>query len=285
MWLVPALWAGAFLTGASALRDLSPTLVAFLRFAITVVGGAALFGRPAWAVLRARPGARAWLAIGVLSLTSGVVYHLLFYTGLARTPAPVAAIIIATNPIFTTLGVALFLKGRMPTLRLISGLLLAFAGAVSLSAEKQSVGAGVGLGEALCLGASVTWAAASVLLEHFRSTVLKGLPSAGVTYLGYTATAALLLPLAIAQGALHQLPTVSVGAWVCLAYIGLISTVLAYTLFNAGVDRAGSARASNVASAVPAAHHHPLALARTRFSSQLPNLVWVAARHGWVGHL
>lgn len=254
MWLVPVLWAGAFLTGSVALSELTPSLVAFLRFGITVVGGAVLFAQPAWSIVRSRPSARVWLAIALLSLLSGVVYHLLFYAGLARTEAPVASIIIATNPLFTTLGVALFLKDRKPTSSLFIGLVLAFAGALLLASDKplKGAGSGWGWGETLCLGASLSWSAGTVLLQHLRATVLRGLPSAGVTYLGYVMTAVLLLPLALAEGAVAQLPTVSLNAWSCLAYIGLMSTVLAYTLFNLGVDRAGSARASHVTYAVPA---------------------------------
>jgi drug/metabolite transporter (DMT)-like permease len=149
----------------------------------------------------------------------------------------------------------LFLKDRKPTASLFFGLALAFAGALLLAADKPikaTDSTGWGLGETLCLSASLSWAASTVLLQHFRSTVLRGLPSAGLTYLGYAVTALLLLPIALAQGAAEQLPRVSVNACGCLAYIGLMSTVLAYTLFNAGVDRAGSARASHVTYAVPA---------------------------------
>jgi drug/metabolite transporter (DMT)-like permease len=250
LWLVPVLWAGAFLVGSAALNELDFGLVSFLRFAVTVACGVPVFGRAALAVVRARPGRRAWAAIVVLSLTGGAGYHLLFYAGLARTAAPVAAIIIATNPLFTALGAAFFLKDRRATPAMAVGLCLAFLGALLLSVDKAGgpLVAGWGWGETLCLLAAMLWASSTVLLQRFRATVLKGLPGPGVTYLGYVVTALLLAPFAVGA----ELSSISFKAWSCLLYIGLLSTLLAYTLFNLGVDRVGSARTSQVAYAVPA---------------------------------
>jgi drug/metabolite transporter (DMT)-like permease len=262
MWIVPALWAGAFLTGASALLHLSADTVSFLRFAITIAGGAVVFRGPIRTVVRARPTVSAWLALALLAAVGGVAYHLLFYLGLARARPPIASVVIATNPMLTALGCAIFLRDRKPTVALLVGLTLAFAGAVCIAADQPSRSAlgestwfnalsGWGLGETLCLLASLSWATYAVLLQHFRGGLLNGLTSAGVTYFVYLITTVLLLPIVVASGGVREIPSMTANEWSCLLYLGLIATVIAYTLYNAAIDRVGSARASQVTYAVP----------------------------------
>lgn len=269
MWVVPMLWAGAFLTGASALERLSSDTVSFARFAITVIGGACVLHRPILTLLRAKPSRAAWGAMTLLALTGGVVYHILFYLGLARSEAPVASVVIATNPILTALGCAIFLRDRKPTRALFVGLGLAFLGAVLLAADRGRVDPsnpsdlagglslvsrilrGWGIGETLCLLASISWAIFAVLLQRFRSGVLAPFPSAGVTFAVYAITALILLPVTIASGGIMELVDASPREWGCLVYLGLIATVVAYTMYNAAIDRVGSARVSQVTYAVP----------------------------------
>lgn len=265
MWIVPILWSGAFLTGASALLRLSADTVSFLRFAITVAGGALVLHRPVRQALHAGITARGWGAIAILALSGGVLYHVLFYLGLARSHAPIASVVIATNPMLTALGCAIFLRDRRPTASLFIGLVLAFVGAVFLAADHADASGvtgasspflsrvigGWGLGESLCLGASFSWAIFAVLMQRFRTGVLSGLPSAGVTFLVYSLTAAILLPITVATGGIREIPTMTAKEWGCMLYLGLIATVIAYTLYNAAIDRVGSARVSQVTYAVP----------------------------------
>lgn len=262
MWIVPCLWAGAFLTGASALRTLSADTVSFLRFAVTVAGGAIVLRRPAIALVRARPTRQAWIAIVFLALVGGVAYHVLFYLGLSRSEPPIASVVIATNPMLTALGCALFLRDRRPTRALFAGLVLAFSGAICLAADHPSlrgsggsflarVVQGWGIGETLCLAASCSWAVFAVSMQRFRSGVLRGLPSVGVTFAVYALTAIILLPVVLATGDIGEIPDMSAGQWGCVLYLGLVATVIAYTMYNAAIDRVGSARVSQVTYAVP----------------------------------
>lgn len=262
MWIVPILWAGAFLTGSSALGRLSADTVSFLRFAVTVLGGAIFLRRPTLALVAARPSRQAWGALVLLALVGGVAYHVLFYLGLARSEPPIASVVIATNPMLTALGAAIFLRDRRPTAALFVGLVLAFSGAVLLAGDHAGradtdlpflarIARGWGTGETLCLAASFAWAIYAVLLQRFRSGILRPYPSAGVTFVVYTMTAVVLLPVVLLSGGAEEIPTMNTREWGCMIYLGLISTVLAYTMYNAAIDRVGSARVSQVTYAVP----------------------------------
>lgn len=262
MWVIPVLWAGAFLTGSSALHRLSSDMVTFLRFAVAAAGGIIVLRGPWLSLLRARPSGRAWMAIGFLALVGGVLYHVLFYLGLARSEPPIASVVIATNPMLTTLGCAIFLRDRRPTASLFAGLALAFAGTIALAADRPAPdGAassfvsraieGWGLGETLCLSASLCWAVFAVSMQHFRVGMLKGLPSAGITYCVYLLTAMAMLPCVLLTGSADEITIMTPGDWGCMLYLGLLSTVVAYTMYNSAIDRVGSARVSQVTYAVP----------------------------------
>jgi len=269
-WSVPCIWAGAFLTGKAALDELSPDTVTFVRFAITVLGGAVVLRPSIVETFAARPDRWQWGAIALLALTGGVAYHVTFYAGLARTQPPIASVVIATNPILTTLGAVVFLRDRRSIVALFIGLTLAFTGSVLLAMDKPFPGIaalgpdgaslglvdrlvnGWGLGETLCLIASFSWAVFAVLMQHFRAGLLANLPGTGVTFLVYALTALALLPIVITSGGIRAIPDMSPAAWGCMLYLGLLATVFAYTVYNAGLDRVGSSRVSQVTYAVPA---------------------------------
>ncbi|MDZ4756135.1 MAG: EamA family transporter [Phycisphaerae bacterium] len=92
----------------------------------------------------------------------------------------------------------------------------------------------------------------ALLLQRFRASVLAGLPSAGVTLLTYGLTAALLLPIVTLSGGIGEIPGMNAVEWFCILYIGVVSTVVAYTIYNIVVDRIGAARTSQLTYAVPA---------------------------------
>lgn len=265
--MVPCLWAGAFLTGSAALVRLSPETVSFLRFAVTIVAGAAVLRRPLIATIRARPDLKQWGAMLLLALLGGVTYHIVFYAGLARTQPPIASVVIATNPILTALGAALVFRHHRPARSLWIGLACAFVGVILLAMDKPidlasrsapatsflgRLAGGWGLGETLCLVASLAWAAFAILMQRFRSGLLSPFPGAGVTVLVYALTAILLLPIVILTGGIAEIAVMTIGDWGCMLYLGVVATVIAYTLYNAGLDRVGSARVSQVTYAVPA---------------------------------
>jgi len=109
-----------------------------------------------------------------------------------------------------------------------------------------------GRGESLCLAAAFAWASYAVLKQRLRAGPLRGLPGPGVTALHYVLTAAGTLPFALRGGHLRELAAADLRVWACVVYIGVLSTVIAYTLYNAALDRVGSARTAPVAYAVPA---------------------------------
>jgi drug/metabolite transporter (DMT)-like permease len=267
MWLIPMLWGGAFLTGATALREISADTVSFLRFAITIVVGVPIFHAAIRTTLRGLSADRSmrtarWSAVLVLAATGGVLYHVVFYAGLARTEAPIASVVIAMNPLFTAIGSAVVFRSNRPGVALFTGLVVAFIGVCALAADKAGghessslvarIVEGWGTGEWLCLVAAFAWTVYALCLQRFRATLLAELPSAGLTMLVYLVTTLALAPVVVVRGGVAEIAAMSGTAWLCMLYIGILSTVVAYTLYNVVLDRIGAARTAQLTYAVPA---------------------------------
>ena len=100
--------------------------------------------------------------VGFVSLT---VYFSFENTGIARTSASEAAILIATIPIFVAL-LGVFSRGERAGARQWAGILLSFAGIVALVLAAGSAGGGSLAGNLLVLAASLSAAVYSILARR-----------------------------------------------------------------------------------------------------------------------
>jgi drug/metabolite transporter (DMT)-like permease len=199
--------------------DISPTSLAFLRYAI---GVACLL--PAVAVASRVRFARAdILPIALLGIGQfGVLIALLNY-GLRTVPAARGALIFATFPLLTLVFAALAGHERV-TLRKLAGILMTLVGVFFALSEKILTGANAaptsGLaGELAILAAAATGAICSVLYRPY----LARYPTLPVSaFAMMAAAAALLVPAAF--GDLFVAPAqLSRHAWAAIVFIGLSS--------------------------------------------------------------
>lgn len=68
----------------------------------------------------------------------------------------------------------------------------------------------------------------------------------------YLVTTLALAPVVVVRGGVAEIAAMSGTAWLCMLYIGVLSTVVAYTLYNVVLDRIGAARTAQLTYAVPA---------------------------------
>ena len=169
---MPFAFGMSFVATKYALRGFEPLLVALLRFTLA---GAIL-----WMLLRLRrerePVTRRDLGrLALMGFVSLTIYFSFENTGIARTSASQAAILIATIPIFVAVLNVFTLREPMAA-RQWAGVVLSFAGLVALvTFGGQSSGGSVG-GDLLVLAASLAAAvysimARSLLLERSALSV------------------------------------------------------------------------------------------------------------------
>lgn len=181
-------------------------------------------------------------------LLSSFVYQLLFLWGINATSASNTALIIASGPLWTAVLSALHGIDR-PTRRAAVSLLIAFCGTLLVTLHGKGGGAGEAAslaGNLAVLGAMITWAWCTVLSRP----ILETFPA---TRLAYLATlVSLPCHWIVAAPRLADATSERWGfAMFAVIYSGVLSTGIAYALWNQSVRALGPARTAMYSYLVP----------------------------------
>src|SRR5579864_759591 len=121
-------WGSTFLAIRVGVREVPPFLLAGMRF---LIAGVVLY---AW--MRARgtpsPTAREWRAASLLAVLIFVLDYGLLFWAEQRVPSGIAAVMMATIPVFMAIAEIIFLRTQRLTLRLGLALLVGLAGVAVL---------------------------------------------------------------------------------------------------------------------------------------------------------
>jgi len=181
---------------------------------------------------------RPWLALAILA--GGVVGPVLMMSGLARTAASNASLLLNLEAVFTAL-IAWFIFRENVDRRIALGFWLITAGAVVLSAEGQLTATSL-VGPLAIAGACLAWAIDNNLTRRVSSSdaaliaMLKGLTAGTVNVV-----------IARASGAHWPAPLALAGA----AGVGFVGYGLSLVLFVLSLRRLGAARTAAYFSTAP----------------------------------
>lgn len=246
--VVACIWGGTFIAGRVAAAEMPAPTAALWRYLIACVALLLL----SWRLEGGLPplSRQQWWGVLLLGLTGVAIYNLLFMFGLERVPASRGSLIMAFNPVATLLGAALFLSEPLTRNR-VAGILLALLGVAIVLGHGhplQLFSGHVGVGELALLGCAMAWATYTLLGKR----ILLGLsPLAATTYAALTGTA--LLAVAAALSGDLFVPRASLTGWICLAYLGVFGTAIAFVWFYDGVKVLGPARTAVFINLVPVA--------------------------------
>jgi drug/metabolite transporter (DMT)-like permease len=200
-----------------------------------------------------RLSAQQWAGLVIGGIVGVAGYAFFFMIALRHVEASRAAVVVTTNPVFTTLLAAWLFKERFNT-RIAVGLVLALVGAATVltqGAPWRLFSGSVGVGEWLLLGCIATWVGytliARALLGGIDSLAATAITSAVGTMLLWAAALALEGP-AVAWGSLISLTS---AGWASLLFLAVGSTVLAYAWYFRGVAELGAGTAASYISLVP----------------------------------
>jgi drug/metabolite transporter (DMT)-like permease len=239
--LAAILWGANFNLAKPVLAELPPLvagadrylIAAVIMLAITVINGE-------------RPPLRHFKAYLILGLMGVFGFNLFFFLGLASTSSVNGALIMALNPLLTSL-VARFILGDRPTRRQW----LAFpAGLIGVAIVVLGAGAHVHIahGDALVFLASLTWAFYNVYLRKLAPTDTSGIANtAGIMSTGAVA----LTAVALFSGQAFVMPNLRAGGALLAMSVG--GGVLSYLFWNVGIAKLGPARAAIFLNLVPVA--------------------------------
>ncbi|MCL6517109.1 DMT family transporter [Alicyclobacillus sp.] len=183
----------------------------------------------------------------VLGFVGMFVFSSLTYIGLRTVPASQAGLITGTSPVFILLLSALVLRER-PGWAAWIGVILSVAG-VAVLMEGRSAGVDTSAahpggswfaeGPLVLLAASIAWAVYTVLGKRWggRLTPFEVTTGAAV----YGAIPSLAVGMVSLRGqTLHMTPM----AWLAVAYVSTIASIVAYFVWTSGVERVGAGRAA-----------------------------------------
>jgi drug/metabolite transporter (DMT)-like permease len=220
-------WGSTFLAIRVGVREVPPLLLASMRF---FIAGAVLFG---WMRLKGTPSPsrREWAAASLLAICIFVLDYGLLFWAEQRVPSGIAAVMLATIPVFMALSEILFLRTQRLTVRLALALLIGIGGVAVLVSRSVSFGeAAIDRAGALALVvAAMSWSVASALTRKLPLPASKAMSSGAQMLAG-----GIMLALAAAifgefRG--FNIQAVSRGAWFALAYLIVAGSIVGFTAY------------------------------------------------------
>ncbi len=187
--------------------------------------------------------------LAVCALLMVYLNQIVFTLGVQRTAASNAALIIALNPLVSSLIAALWLGDRLTPARM-TGVALGFGGVAAVVLTRPGATLGQGsLGDLMVLGSVVCWVVGGVIVQRLA----RQLDSAVVSTVIFVFAAPLLvLHAALDPGVvLPPLSAVTPGQVLLLLLSAVLATALGGLVWNQGLVRLGVARVALYAYWVP----------------------------------
>ena len=220
-------WGSTFLAIRVGVREVPPFLLAAIRF---FVSGIVLY---VWMRLKGTPSPtrREWAGATLLgALIFLVDYGCLFWAE-QRVPSGIAAVVLATIPVFITLLEIIFLRTQRLTVRLGLALLVGLCGVAVLMGHSFSFGE-VPINRAGALAllvAAFTWSLATILTRRLSLPASKPMSAAAQMLAG----GAQLFVLAALSGEFADFhpQVVSAKAWLALLYLIVAGSIVGFTAY------------------------------------------------------
>jgi drug/metabolite transporter (DMT)-like permease len=224
--LTVTLWASAFVGIRSAGHDLSPGALALGRLLVASValGALALVRREGLPAKRDLP------RIALCGLLWFGLYSVVLNAAERRVDAGTAAMLVNVGPIFIALLAGFLLREGFPR-RLVTGCLIAFAGAVVIGVATSRHSLVPSWGALLCVSAALAYAGGVVL----QKPLLPRVTPMQVTWLASTAAALACLPFA---GSLwHDASGAHASAIGWVVYLGIVPTGIGFIAWAYALSR------------------------------------------------
>ena len=225
--IIYLVWGSTFLAIRVGVREVPPFLLAGMRF---LIAGLILYG---WMRVRGTPAPtrREWGAASLLAVLIFVFDYGLLFWAEKRIASGVAAVMLATIPVFMTLSEILILKTQRLSARLAIALIIGIAGVAVLVSRTASLGESPidPAGALALIVAAISWSVAAALTHRLPLPGAKAMSSGTQMLTG----GVLLLMAAALLGEFRgfHIASVSRGAWLALAYLIVAGSIVAFTAY------------------------------------------------------
>jgi len=220
-------WGSTFLAIRVGVREVPPLILAAMRF---LVAGAVLYGCMIARGERS-PSGRQWMSASLLGIVIFVFDYGLLFWAEQRVPSGIAAVMLATIPVFMALSEIIFLRTQKLTIRLLLALLVGIGGVAVLMSHSLNLGEAPidKMGAVALMFASMSWSVASTLARKVPLPPSKVMSSGAQMLAGgvfLTLTAAML-----GEFRNFHPGMVSRGAWLALVYLIVAGSIIGFTAY------------------------------------------------------
>ena len=220
-------WGSTFLAIRVGVREVPPFLLAGMRF---LIAGIVLYG---WmrAMGTPSPTAREWRSASLLAILIFVFDYGLLFWAEKRVPSGLAAVMMATIPVFMAIAEIGILRTQRLTARLVIALLVGMGGVAVLVSHSVSFGEAPinTAGACALIFAAISWSIAASLSRRLPLPAAKAMSSGAQMFAGgvfLTFAAALL-----GEFRAFHVQAVSRGAWLALAYLIVAGSIVGFTAY------------------------------------------------------
>lgn len=245
--IVPLFWGGAFVVTKHVVTELPAFASATLRYAPSgIILAVILFLRKDWNFKVIK---KHWLGLTCMSITGIFSYNALCYIGLVYTSSINGSLIIAATPVLITISSVLFFKESWNKYMVI-GLILSFVG-VLIVTTKGSLPILLSLsfnkGDIIFIGALISW----VIHGLIGKVVLQEVTSLQTTTITMIIGSTLLGICSVFEKGWGNILTLSTQSWLELIYMVVFATIIAFFLWNKGIQKIGASKSSIYMNLVP----------------------------------
>ncbi|MGA2879879.1 MAG: EamA family transporter [Bryobacteraceae bacterium] len=220
-------WGSTFLAIRVGVREVPPFLLAAMRF---LAAGFVLYG---WMLARGErsPSGRQWTSAFLLAFLIFVLDYGLLFWAEQRVPSGLAAVMMATIPLFMALSEIIFLGTQRLTVRLAVALFIGIGGVAALVSHSLNLGGAPidAAGAVALIIASISFAVSSALTRKLTLPPSKVMSSGAQMLAG----GVLLALTAAALGEFRNFHpfAVSRGAWLALLYLIVAGSIVGFTAY------------------------------------------------------
>jgi len=220
-------WGSTFFAIRVGVHEVPPLLLAAMRF---FVAGIVMY---AWLLFGGEPSPtlREWGSASILATLIFVLDYGCLFWAEQRVPSGIAAVILATIPVFIALMEIVILRTQRLTARLGLALLIGIGGVAILMNHSFSAGEAPisRAGAAALLFASFTWSIATVLTKKLKLPTSKPMSSAVQMLSGGVQLHWISLLFGEFSG--FQATPVSSKAWLALLYLIVFGSIIGFTAY------------------------------------------------------
>jgi drug/metabolite transporter (DMT)-like permease len=225
--IIYLVWGSTFLAIRVGVREVPPFLLAGMRF---FAAGILIY---VWMRAKGTPSPirREWVSASFLALLIFVGDYGLLFWAEKRVPSGIAAVMMATIPVFMAIAEIIILRTQRLTFRLALALLAGIGGVAVLVGRSASFGEGAidTPGAIALVVAAISWSLAAILTRKLTLPESKVMSSGAQMLAGGILLALTAALLGEFRG--FRVSAVSFGAWLALVYLIVAGSIVAFTAY------------------------------------------------------